>query len=328
MKKIAAISIAAILAATPATQAQEEFLRLGIGIIGHAIQQSQQAKSQPKAQPQPQRTQAPRPAVSAAPVHRDIPMPRPRPALLMAEASGNAAVTNEAPASITLDHNRSAMALQVEGDLVTITYARPRDGLQQAGVSPGTVLFQGAVVNGRLYGDAFAFKQGCAPAAYPVEGEFDPSGVVLIGAGPVRQGCLVTRLDHDSPHAHLVFEGDASRLTAMLPSEQKTAPVIAAVPPPIVPEEVVPYVAPTPPTPTLAEVQPVAPAVVSPPVAPNPPAVVAEPAPAPVVAEQPKPAPLPPLQSPESEVAPAQPDPVPAPVVKPVPPKPKLDLDL
>lgn len=327
MKKIAAISMAAFMAAIPAAQAQEDILRLGVGILGFAIQQSQQQKA--PAPQQPQRTQVPRPAVAVAPVFRnDVPLPRPRPEMLVAEATGNAPVTDFVPATIALDHNRSAMSLQVEGDLVTITYSRPRDGLQQAGVNPGTVLFQGAVVNGRLYGDAFAFKQGCAPAAYPVEGSFDSFGIILDGAGPVRNGCNVSRLDPNSPHSHLEFSGDASTLTAMLPTEQKTAPIIAAVPPPIAPEEVIPHVEPAPTSPPIAEIQPVAPVVVSTPVAANPPPMVATPAPTPVVAEQPKPVPLPALQSPESTVAPVTPAPVAAPVVKPVPTKPRLDIDL
>jgi hypothetical protein len=318
MTRFPAVALAALLAAMPIqAQAQErELLQFGFGIIGHAIQQSQRPAQQPRVVQQA-------PSVRVAPVAvtpKVAPVPAPLPSFRLAQADAI-----EAPAVapgdqvVTMDHNGSLMEIRTADMLVTITYARPRDGLAQAGVTPGTRLFQGAVVNGQLMGDAFAFKRGCAPAAYPVAGEIGAAGdLVLIGDGPVRSGCTVIRLDPASPHSRLGFSGEQAALVALLmpPAEIEAEPVpVVAVLPPVQQIAPAPVVAPPPsPVAVTPVVEQQATPIVTPP-APQPvPVIVADPAPS--------------LPTPSVPAVTPAPAPKPVPVVEtPAPPKLALDID-
>lgn len=316
MRTAAAIVAAvAVMAAAPAQAQERELINLGFGLLGHVIQQSQK----PQTVQQPQRPQAPRPAVVAAPSPKVAPVPAPLPSFRIAEASiETPATVSDATAPIYLDHNSSRMAVTIEGDIVRIVYDAPRPGLAQAGVTPGTTLFVGGVINGQLYGEAFAFKSNCEPAGYAVQGKFDAYGIVLDGPGPVRSGCAVARLDPASPHSHLEFDGDATGLAALIIEEPPTVPVIATVPqiepqplPAIVPAAPV-APAPVPETPVIA-----APVISNP----APPAAPAIETPKVETAETP----TPPSSSP---TAPKQATPAAQPQPEPVAPKPSLDMDL
>lgn len=130
--------------------------------------------------------------------------------------------------SVTVDHNGSEMRIEViSGGAMTITYAHPRAGLQDAGLIPGTVLFKGRIVGRDITGDARAFKRGCEPASYSVTGAVGEGRIVLRGPGPVRSGCAIARLDPASPHAELVFTGKPDALSAIVTASRNipaTAP--------------------------------------------------------------------------------------------------------
>jgi hypothetical protein len=90
----------------------------------------------------------------------------------------------------------------------TITYMIPKPGLKGI-VKPGAVIFEGGVrTSGIVLGTAYAFKQGCPPASYPVRGVYSHHNerLTLTGPGPKRDGCEVVAYSWDSPHAKLVFE--------------------------------------------------------------------------------------------------------------------------
>jgi hypothetical protein len=59
-------------------------------------------------------------------------------------------------------HNGSLMGV---GPDRTVVYLEPRPGVIAAGVTPGTVLFQGDADN--VHGTAFGFSYGCPPTRYP-----------------------------------------------------------------------------------------------------------------------------------------------------------------
>lgn len=112
------------------------------------------------------------------------------------------------------EHNGSVMHWFEAGDEITITYDRPRAGLQKVGIKPGSVLFKGHYEGSGVFGEAFAFKAGCEPAPYSVMG-YEAGGseiVTLRGPGPKRvtKGCRVTGYSVDSPHAELVFNYSAT----------------------------------------------------------------------------------------------------------------------
>ena len=104
------------------------------------------------------------------------------------------------------EHNRSGVT--VDPDKGTIMYLRPRSDLKTV-VKAGTVLYEGTLRPGHMIlGTAYAFKEGCKPASYPVRGRYSRHNEMLIltGPGPVRRGCEVVAYRYDSPHARLVFE--------------------------------------------------------------------------------------------------------------------------
>lgn len=88
-----------------------------------------------------------------------------------------------------------------------IAYSEPKASLRPV-VSSGTVLFRGALKpGGGAHGTAYAFKEGCPPAPYPVRGRYSDRDykLTLRGAGPVRKGCEVVAYSERSPHAVLAF---------------------------------------------------------------------------------------------------------------------------
>jgi hypothetical protein len=106
------------------------------------------------------------------------------------------------------DHNGSMMRIDVEKGI--IVYEEPRSALANV-AQPGTVLFRGKIGYPRpglkITGTAYAFKQGCTPAAYPVTGRYsaDNSEIILTGAGPTWNGCSYA-LTSRSKHSTLRFK--------------------------------------------------------------------------------------------------------------------------
>lgn len=134
-------------------------------------------------------TQAPRP--KAVPVALAAPPIAPR---LVAEPSGR-----------PWSHNGSTVFADPATGL--IVYDAPKAAIRSV-VRRGSVLFRGQLVHGKpVEGVAYAFKEGCPPAPYPVRGVYTDRDYTLTlrGAGPVRDGCTVTAYSTRSPHAVLKF---------------------------------------------------------------------------------------------------------------------------
>jgi hypothetical protein len=115
------------------------------------------------------------------------------------------------------DHNGSKLTLEENGDKRKLVYKELREGLDKAGIRPGTVLFNGEKKpNGRLAGFAKIFKGTCNPVDYFVEGTFNErkGEIVLQGQAPVYASgtsCEVTGYSDSSPASTLSFTkiGDA-----------------------------------------------------------------------------------------------------------------------
>jgi len=108
------------------------------------------------------------------------------------------------------DHNGSKMTLEEDGAKRKILYTEPREGLDKAGIRPGTVLFDGArKPDGRFAGNAKIFKGTCNPIDYFVEGTVDErkGEIVLQGQAPVyaAQGCEISGYSDTSAASTLTF---------------------------------------------------------------------------------------------------------------------------
>ena len=103
------------------------------------------------------------------------------------------------------DHNGSVVYADLETGL--IAYSEPKASIRSV-VRSGTVLFRGQLHPDKpVRGVAYAYKDGCPPAPYPVQGSYSDHSnkLTLRGAGPVRNGCEVVAYSDRSPHALLRF---------------------------------------------------------------------------------------------------------------------------
>jgi len=84
-------------------------------------------------------------------------------------------------------HNGSLMQVnRFPGQLIEIRYIRPRPGLWDVGVRPGTLLLRGQWNGPVLTADAFVFSWQCGPTPYSVSGGVDASNtLVLQGLAPI-----------------------------------------------------------------------------------------------------------------------------------------------
>lgn len=102
-------------------------------------------------------------------------------------------------------HNGSLMSL--DHDLGVIIYRDPK----YKTITENTVLFRGSISfeDGLpTRGMAYAFKKGCEPEAYFVEGHYGNDGnkLVLRGEAPIWDGCNVKGYTSKSKNAELVFD--------------------------------------------------------------------------------------------------------------------------
>jgi hypothetical protein len=97
-------------------------------------------------------------------------------------------------ASSIWDHNGSAVSLSADGASRKFYYQAPRAGLQEVGIQPGTLLFDGRRDGNRYSGTAYVFSQLCGALAYPVSGPVSPDerSVTMYGKAPsVSANCRV-----------------------------------------------------------------------------------------------------------------------------------------
>ncbi|WP_026380906.1 hypothetical protein [Afifella pfennigii] len=94
------------------------------------------------------------------------------------------------------DHNGSLLRLKASGNQRWLYYERPRATLRQAGVGPGTLLFDGRKVGNRYEGNIRRFSRFCPgePLVYWVEGPVrsDQLQVTLFGSYEVHERCQPT----------------------------------------------------------------------------------------------------------------------------------------
>lgn len=87
-------------------------------------------------------------------------------------------------------HNSSLVSLADNGNDRIFFYEKPRAGLVDAGVTPGTILFKGKFSRKAMSysGEAYLFSRKCGPIAYPMKGKVsaDYRHVELRGNRPVR----------------------------------------------------------------------------------------------------------------------------------------------
>lgn len=112
-----------------------------------------------------------------------------------------------------LFHNGSEIVATFEGQRMRMYYEKPKPSLRSVDVDQGTLLFDGTANDGHIRGTAFAFRKGCPPAPYQVEGvAHGDVGFELAGPGPVfGPGCSVTGFSWNSPHSRLIFAADNRR---------------------------------------------------------------------------------------------------------------------
>ncbi len=92
-------------------------------------------------------------------------------------------------------HNGSVMILHAQGDQRIFEYWEPRRLMQNAGVRPGTLLFNGQLQGHSYSGTARVFSKHCpgAPLAYGVTGEHRwENKIILIGRREVHNKCKPT----------------------------------------------------------------------------------------------------------------------------------------
>lgn len=127
------------------------------------------------------------------------------------------------------DHNSSVMKLIENGKKRRFVYEQPRQGLEAAGVSTGTILFDGEEKqDGRLAGYAKLFRKGCDPIDYFVEGPFDKKKgeAILQGQVPIYsgEGCKITGYTDTGTASKLHFtrlDGADERVAAIPEKEER-----------------------------------------------------------------------------------------------------------
>lgn len=89
------------------------------------------------------------------------------------------------------DHNGSVMSLLQNGDERYFFYENPRQGMRDAGVTPGTLFFDGRRIGDELHGTARVFSSKCdQPMTFFISGPILPEGrIILEGMRPVFKDC-------------------------------------------------------------------------------------------------------------------------------------------
>ena len=118
--------------------------------------------------------------------------------------SAQAHTQTATPESTIWDHNGSVMYLVATGSSREIFYQKPRPGMLEAGVRPGSLLFRGEINNGHYLGTAYIFNLHCGPIPFEVKGPIlnDDEQIVLTGQAPrVGRSCRA----HESYVSNLEF---------------------------------------------------------------------------------------------------------------------------
>src|SRR5262249_31217935 len=129
------------------------------------------------------------------------PLVEPPPRLAYGPPPERALPPPERPASVLKkslwDHNGSVMYLVANGAQRKFFYEQPRDGLRNAGVHEGTLLFEGRKQADQYVGTAYTFSAACGAHSYSVSGPVSPDQrqVTLYGMAPrFNSACQQVRL--------------------------------------------------------------------------------------------------------------------------------------
>lgn len=98
-----------------------------------------------------------------------------------------AAVAPRATLHTVWYHNKSELLLLSSGDRRSFYYKTPSAAVAEAGVKPGTLLFEGRVEGGQYVGTAYRFSSKCAARAYQVSGPIGDDGRRVSLKGQVRK---------------------------------------------------------------------------------------------------------------------------------------------
>jgi hypothetical protein len=113
------------------------------------------------------------------------------------------------------DLNGSEMSLSANGAQRQFRYHTVRPGLQEAGVQPGTLWFQGTRSGDQYSGTAYVFSNTCGGLPYPVTGLVSPDGqtITIHGSAPIVTGDSCAVVDHrDTADAlHLTHQATIAR---------------------------------------------------------------------------------------------------------------------
>lgn len=82
-------------------------------------------------------------------------------------------------------HNDSVMRITAQGDKIKILYDRPRQGMIDEGVRPGTVLFDGVRNGNRLSGTSYVFDRHCSPIPYSDDGVMSSEREIVLSGRKV-----------------------------------------------------------------------------------------------------------------------------------------------
>src|SRR5512135_465432 len=91
-------------------------------------------------------------------------------ALVAVVACAQAQTQTASPESTIWDHNGSVMYLIANGPSREFHYQKPRAGMSEVGVRPGSLLFSGEIDNGQYSGSAYIFNPHCGQIPFQVKG--------------------------------------------------------------------------------------------------------------------------------------------------------------
>jgi hypothetical protein len=96
-------------------------------------------------------------------------------------------------------HNGSLMSLNSDGISRQFKYYQPRDGLEKAGITKGTLLFAGEKTGNSYTGVAYTFTARCGRFSFNVSGPIsdDSTSVTMTGEKPKIDLQTCTVIGHE-----------------------------------------------------------------------------------------------------------------------------------
>jgi len=122
----------------------------------------------------------------------------------VAVANAQAQTQTASPEPTIWDHNGSVMYLVANGRSREFYYQKPRTGMLEVGIRPGSLLFRGEIDNGQYSGTAYIFTLHCGQIPFQVNGPVldNDQRILLTGQAPrIGRNCHV----HESSTSNLEF---------------------------------------------------------------------------------------------------------------------------